>query len=278
MAKWAKAPFLAQYAYEADAQGRKYRDPFSGAVVPSVTTVLKNTPKADLMGWAAMKVAERARDRPDIVMGDPDKVVDRLRYAHTDYRNERGEVGTGVHQTIQAEFEGTWDFPDLDEEQVAMLDQWAAFVELYDAKVLLSEFTVFGDGYAGTADAIMEWADPLTGERHISLVDFKTAAGLHDEHRYQLAALAKARFWARRVDGGEAGAVRLPPKKDLPESFWVKSETPAFDSVYLLQLRADFFEFEEVRQEELPILGDVFDNYVSLWNNLERLKEMRKGD
>jgi len=74
--RWTKAPYLAKWAGEGEGQGRAYTDPTTGKDYPSVTTVLKNTPKADMMGWAALKVAEVIIDQYDRIGGDPTEVND----------------------------------------------------------------------------------------------------------------------------------------------------------------------------------------------------------
>lgn len=272
--RWARAPFLAQYAYEADGQGRTYRDPFSEEKLPSVTTVLRNTPKADLMGWAALKVAETAVERYVDLGKDPDWVMAWLPYAHTDFRNERAEIGTSVHQWIQAEHDGTWDFPPLDAEGEAMLEQWRRFVRNYNVEIILNEFSVFGDGYAGTADLLIRYTDPLDPVERVSLVDIKTSRNLWESHFYQVAGLSRGEFWARRVDSGTPDSVRLPKKADLPESFWVKEAMPEFDALHVLQIRDSFYKFEPV--EHVDENYAVFKTYVDLWYRLSDLKGAQK--
>lgn len=273
--KWARAPKLALWPGEADGQGRAYVLPGTDERFPSVTTVLRNTPKADLMGWAAMKVAERARDRPDIVMGDPDKVVDRLRYAHTDFRDERAEIGTGVHQTIQAEYEESWEFPVLDAEQRAMMANWYRFCEEYEVEILHSEFTVFGDGYAGTADAIIQYRDPITREVRLALVDFKTSKAIHDEHFMQLSALAAGRFRMLEVTEDHPEGTLRKGKTKAQNSWWIREEMPKFDEVAVLQLREDYYRFEVV--ENLDLWYGQFKCYVNLFELQAQMKERNKN-
>lgn len=274
--KWARAPFLAQWAYEADGQGRTYVNPFTGEKVPSVTTVLREEDKSDLRRWTAMKVAEKARDRVDIVLGDPDQVVSRLIGAADEFRDERAEVGTGVHQTIQADFEGSWEYPELNDEQMAMLEQWHAFVRDYRVKILLNEFSVFGDGYAGTADLLIEYTDPFDGGRRVSLTDLKTSASIWDSHRYQLAALKTATAWAERVIEPAGGSVALKKKGDLPASHWVERKNPALDAdgAHVLQLREGFYVFEPV--ENIAEHYEIFRAYLSVRQAKDRLKEAEK--
>ena len=278
--KWARAPLLAQYAYEADGQGRTYINPFTGEKVPSVTTALKQEDKSDLTRWACMKVAERARDRTDIVMGDPDRVVARLISAPNDFRDERAEIGTGVHATIQADFEESFDRPELDDEQNRMMDRWYEFVETYKVEILFNEFSVFGAGYAGTADLLIAYTDPFSGERLTSLTDIKTSAAIHDSHRYQLAALKMASLMAEQVTFEDSQAfdrvVPLKKRGQLPESYWASRPNPALnaDGAHVLQLREGFYKFEAV--ENIPGHYDIFMGYLSVRQAKDRLKEAQK--
>ena len=271
--RWSKAPKLAKWAGEGEGQGRTYVDPFTKNEYPSVTTILKNTPKEDMMGWSALKVAETIIDEYDRIGGDPDQVMTWLPYVHNRYRDERAWVDSGVHATIQAEEEQTWDFYELDEEQEQMLGQWERFKRIYKVKVLLSEFTVLGDDYMGTADALIEYTDPFTGEVKIALVDLKTSKSTWEEHHMQIAALSRASHIFREVPEGTEGAVlHLPkgrPKRD--SSWWIKEEMPAYDVAAIVHLRADFWDFIELDTE---LRYDEFMVYVGLWKIKQKIKEV----
>ena len=272
--KWSKAPKLALYPGEGDGQGRTYRDPSDGdSRWPSVTTVLKHVDK-DLSQWAATKVAERARDRPDIVLGDPDKVVQRLQYAHTDFRDERAEVGTGVHAWVQAEHEGTWDFPDLDSEQEAMTEQWNRFVRDYSVELLLVEFTVRGDGYMGTADLFARVTDPFSGEVKYTLGDIKTSRNLWDTHDMQLAALGRGNYILREVPEGTPGAHLRKGRVKAENSWWERGEMPQWDTLAKIHIREDFYDFVEV--EHVDLRYEEFQAYNQLHGIKQRIKEASK--
>lgn len=274
--KWTRAPKLVLWGAEYDGQGRAYVDPTDdNARFPSVTSILKHAPKADLMGWAAMKVAERARDRPDIVMGDPDLVVQRLQYAHTDYRDERGEVGTGVHAKIQADFEDSWDFPKLNEEQERILLQFRDFCRVYQVKILQVEFTVkISCGVMGTADAIIEYTEPLTGEVKIGLVDWKTSKKIWEEHMLQLSALAHGDYLLEEVAEGE-GFLRKGRVK-AENSWWKRAEMPKFDAVAAIHLREDFWSFEELDKRLWDVYYEKYKAYVAVEKASQAIKEALK--
>lgn len=273
--KWARAPKLALYAGEGNGQGRTYRDPTDGdSLWPSVTTILKQEDKSDLVQWAATKVAEKARDRPDIVLGDPDLVLNRLQYAHNEFRDERAEVGTGVHAFIEAEHKGTWDYPELDEEQNAMLEQWWEFCRVYKVTILRSEFTVRGEHTMGTADLLIEYTDPFSGEVLIAIVDVKTSRKLWDSHNMQLAALGAGKYILTEVEEGTEGAFLRKGRTKKENSWWVREDMPKFDVLAKLHIRADMYDFEEVEDADLHY--GVFVAYAGVAAAKQKLKEARK--
>ena len=268
-------PILAQYARENEHEGRAYKDPETGNLYPSVTTVLKNTPKADMMRWAARIVAERARDRVDIVLGDPDKVVDRLQYAPTDYRDERGWVGSGVHKLVEAEFSGIWYEPEeITPEQERIMESFEEFLNDYEVTPILTECTILGDGYLGTLDGLWKVRDIWTGQTSTCLTDVKTSKGVWPEHEYQLAALAKATHWYEQVAPGTEGALEHKHPK-LGKTYWIKHDGGLkFDEVRILHLRDTGYQWVPVVDIEENYA--VFKDYVSLWNNLKVLQAIRK--
>lgn len=290
-------PILAQWAKENEHEGRAYKDPATGIQYPSVTTVLKNTPKADMMRWAARVVAERARDRPDIVMGDPDKVVDRLQYAPTDYRNERGWIGSGVHKAVEAELMGIFHMPDdFTVEQERMMDRLGEFLDQYDVEPVAMEVTVLipcgldrnGEPMSvmGTLDGLWKVTDRWTGKSLNTLMDLKSSKGIWPEHEYQLAALSKASHWFEQVGSKDAKS-EFDPEGDhkvlvhkhpqLKNTFWIKHEGLPIDveQVRILHLREDGFAWQIVPDIEENFA--IYCDYVGLWNNLKHLKDVRSA-
>lgn len=268
-------PILAQYARENEFEGRAYRDPETGIQYPSVTTILKNSPKADLMRWAARMVAERARDRVDIVLGDPDKVVDRLQYAPSDYRDERAWVGSGVHRAVEAQMLGIWYEPEeFTPEQERIMDWFDVFLEDYRVEPVLTECTVLGHGYMGTLDGLWKVTDRWTSETFHVLLDLKTSKSLWPEHEYQLAALANATHRFEMVEEGTPGAhVHRHPK--LGKTWWLKHEgLPHFDQVRILHVTKSGYNFQVVT--DIAENYAIFQSYLGLWNNLKHLKDIRK--
>lgn len=275
--KWSKAPKLSLWSGEGDGQGRTYVDPTDGdSRWPSVTTVLKHEPK-DLSQWSATKVAEKARDFPEIVLGDPDLVVIKLQYAHNEFRDARAEVGTGVHAWQQAQHEGTWDYPDLDDEQVAMTERLEEFFEDYQVRVIWVERTIRGDGFMGTADMLAEVTDPLTGETFIVLIDIKTSRNLWETNDMQLAALGHGLYTLVEVPEGTEGAFKRKGKTKKDDSWWVRDyNDPKWDMLAKLHIREDFYELVPVDPRLIDLHYEKFLRYVDIQDIEQRKKEALK--
>lgn len=276
--KWSKAPKLALWAGENEGDGRTYVDPFTDERLPSITTVLKQADKSDLMGWAALMVAKAAVERYADLGRDPDQVMKWLPYAHNEYRDERAWVGSGVHATVEAEHKDTWDFPDLDDEQQAMMNQWYAFCKTYNVRIIHSEFTVLVPNVCmGTGDFIFEFTDPITGEVKIALGDLKTSKRIWDEHYAQLAALSAGEFMFQEVPEGTEGAALRKGKTKKDNSWWLKLPAAKFDVLAVVHLRADFYDFIEVPEEEVETHLGIFLSYANTRALKERLKGIRSG-
>lgn len=274
--KWSKAPKLSLWSGEGDGQGRTYVDPTDGdSRWPSVTTVLKHEPK-DLSQWSATKVAEKARDRPDIVLGDPDLVVQRLQYAHNEFRDERAEVGTGVHAWQQAQHEGTWDYPDLNDEQFAMTERLSEWMIEWKVRIIWVERTIRGNGFMGTADMLAEVTDPLTGETFIVLIDIKTSRNLWETNDMQLAALGHGLYTLVEVPEGTEGAFRRKGKTKKFDSWWIREEEPKWDMLAKLHIREDFYELVPVDPRLIDLHYEKFLRYVDIQDIEQRKKEAVK--
>lgn len=263
-----KAPKLARWARENEGTGRSYKDPFDEkASYPSVTTVLKLVDKSGLVGWAAMKVAEKARDRTDIVMGDPDKVVQRLQYAHNEYRDDRAWLGSRMHAYVQEDHTGGWDYPALEGEELEVLESWNQFNDAYDVEPILTEFTVYNrtDGWAGTVDGLWRITDRLTGESWTAMVDLKTSNKTWPEHHKQLAALKNGECYMQEVPEGTEGAgmvkytEEIDGKKKTLKSWWIEKPMPEFDKVQIVHVKAGHWDLIDV--ENLELHYESFMNY-----------------
>lgn len=194
-------PKLTKLALWGDAtqynEGRAYRHPVSGKQYPSVTTILKMVDKSGLAQWAADQAIKWATENPYTLLQKSESDGFRAgRYRWKDVANERAEVGTGVHETIEAEHTGSWAYPPLDPEQLLIMEEWRKFNEEHDVKPVHSEITVASEthGYMGTADGVW-WVDGK-----LMLIDIKTSKGTWPEHSYQLSALYYAEEWLVEVE------------------------------------------------------------------------------
>lgn len=262
--------------------GRAYRDPFSGEQYPSVTSVLKYEDKSALVQWAVDRAVWWCIDNWQELGAEPETAFARARRRHDDVRDERAWVGTGVHAYIEAEHTDSWDMPELNAEQLEILDWWRHFNELYEVEPLLTEFTIYNPevGYAGTADGLWRITDKLTGESWVSLVDIKTSKNIWDGHYMQLSALANGSFWLREVDKDTEGAVeqkwKNPATGKVEKSFWVKEEMPAFDKVQVLHLNLEGAELIDINN--LDVHFNKFWSYKTIWGLDQELKLRNKEE
>lgn len=247
--------------------GRGYRIPGrldaagKQLVYPSVTTVLKVVAKPAIDQWIADQTAAYAvanlsklmeRDE-EIGFGflrwhwnqsepAPDDEL-RMRYAHV--LNDAAELGTNLHEFIEAET-GNAPYPTVDSARTAqMVDAWDEWLLHHDVIAHRNEFTCVNDtwGIAGTADG--DWTitclhdDPCLGtfEPVRTLVDVKTARGTWPEHRMQVAALRNAEVVMREVEPGTPDALKHEAKKIV--DWWVEETPPTWDRVALLHIRPD---------------------------------------
>lgn len=230
---------------------------------PSVTSILKNVDKSGLTQWAVNLTAEWAAAHwMELGKGTEQSAFNRAKYRWKDYRNERASVGDGIHATIEAEHEGSWDFPELDDEQLLIMEQWRQLRQAHSITPLLSEFTVFNIwerenekvGYAGTADGYWE----IDGE--LCLVDIKTSKSTWPEHWYQLGALYLAPEWM--IQSGE--------------NTWVAEPARKIDKIAIVHLRSDHAEILYKTIEEIEDYGRVFMAYYEVHASLERLNRNNK--
>ncbi len=194
-------------------EGRGYRDPLTGQVVPSVTTVLRLLAKPGLDAWKLRQVAEAAVHHHDhlekLRLGHGDRVaVERLSQAANRIADRAAERGTAVHASAEAWAKGE-PLPELASEHEGYAQAFRSFVGDWRPSFADAEVTIWDEelGYAGTLDArvVVE----VEGRRHV--IDYKTSKAVHPEAALQLAALANApevvhphgrREPAPKVEGG----------------------------------------------------------------------------
>jgi len=174
--------------------GRAYRDPVTGRMVPSVTTVLKLLAQPELEGWKLRQVAEAAVEQHAYLgrlMGDVgfEEAVQRLAKVPDRVAAQAAWRGTLVHAYAEARAKST-EPPSLPEGLAGYCAAFESFTAERRPRFLGAEVTVWAEkaGYAGTLDA---WAT-VELEGRLMVVDWKTSKTVHPEAALQLAALANA--------------------------------------------------------------------------------------
>lgn len=261
-------PKLAGFPNENDGDGRYYTHPLTKERLPSVTSILKLVDKSALVQWSVnLAVDYCVRNVDKLLSMSVERGINAAKYRHKDVRDERAQAGTNVHEAIEAEHTGSWDVPELDAEQLRIMDRWHEFNETHDIKPYLSEFTLWNAGIsAGTADGYWEITclhDPDTDGNYcmgkeagpfLCLVDIKTSRNTWPEHMYQLAALWKS-------------PVRM---EEYEPDKWREVEAPVYEKVVIVHLREDLAELIEVL--DLEENWEAFKAYRDAWGAKEKLK------
>jgi hypothetical protein len=237
-----------------------------------VTTILEQgSSKGDaLTFWAGNITAETAMNNlPYLVSSSlrPDQrteAYDWLRRAHTRKKDERADVGTAVHQLIEAHVLGTPMPEELltNPEFAPFLSHFLRFVEEWQVEFEASEMVVGNEaeGYAGTLDyllrsplvaaALAAYFDCEVPATSVFCGDTKTGGeldikGVYPEASLQMSAYRKAKVaWLR--DG---------TKVPMPETFWAG---------VVLHLRPEGYRL-------IPAVADdaVFDAFLTVKRNAE---------
>lgn len=268
-------PELAQYAKE-DGTGRAYKHPFRTVgeadkplTSPSVTTVLNLVDKPALIQWAADRTLDWAIDNVSLLFVKDEEGAKRWgKYRWADVRDERAEVGTGIHETIESMHTGGWNYPALDDEQRRIMRQWELLNQRYTIVPHKSEFTIWHFGnvgfedYAGTGDGLWDITDNETGETWVNVViDLKTSKNTWPEHWLQLAALRRA----------EVVMVKQP------DGTWIEEELPAGDGTAIIHLREDKFSVTiETDQDLINLQYEQFMSYRRVWSYKKLVEEYSK--
>lgn len=167
-------------------KGRHYEHPTTGELVPSITNIIGVLDKPALPRWAAKLVAERAWQLRHSLdeMGEAE-AVDVLKGSPWRKSTRAADRGTSIHEYLQAAAENR-PLPVLEGEAVVYREAADTFLKAYSPVFRRTEFTVFGDGYAGTADFMAVINDRLV------IGDYKTSKDLRPEIALQLAAIRHA--------------------------------------------------------------------------------------
>lgn len=167
-------------------EGRRYLDPTTGEMVPSVTTILKAIPK-DLADWAAKQAAQWVVDNREDLDSFPDAVLFNLiATAHERTRDEASAKGDTVHNSAEAKVKG-----EDDGNSPKHMKQLDDFLRVSGFTPIRTELTLWNEneGYAGTADLL---AKDRNGR--MVLIDYKTGRSVWNEAAIQLEALARCDY------------------------------------------------------------------------------------
>lgn len=176
-------------------------------VVPSVTTILGNLNKPALPNWAAKEVARFAVENiPSWENLPPDDAIDLLKRAPYRNMSKKGDIGTAVHQAVEAWIAQPGDEPPTVDnlDLLPYISGALSYLSEHVQKILYAEATIFNRTYeyAGTTDAIVKLADG-----RLAVIDWKTSRGIYAETALQLVAYANGDFIGY-PDGTQA---TLPP-------------------------------------------------------------------
>lgn len=269
--------------------GRGYRNPFTGEVVPGVTSVLGAIEKPGILNFHIEQTAAFAVANVDALLNrteeqgfrylqyysrrlNRDKMDEISVYNYSmGVLDDLAENGNFIHSYTEAD-RNDWFTPEPEltrEDLWQMIEAYHIWQAEHTFELIATEAILFGDGYAGTAD----WFGVLDGVA--TLGDDKTSRAVYDGHEAQLAALGAADVWAKEVPEGTEGAVYY---KILPsvakhhggqvDSWWVPEEVPGFSQYGVLQIRPDdvvkgkftpaFAEFHPVDYTVIDAGWDLF--------------------
>lgn len=224
---------------------------------PSVTNVLGVLDKPALKYWAAEMAI---REMHGNSYRDVEAAVRAHKNACDRASKKRADSGTRAH-TLADRLTQDLELPSsISDEDAAYADAFLAFWSDYNPEPRAVEATLYGDGYAGTADLIAYMT--LNFSESIVVVDYKTRGErddekiarygvLYDENRLQLAALARTTHLASE---GEAG--------------WYLQEHGGIPRAAGVVLFPDgTYRIEEVT--ELDRRHDTFLGALQLWRGLK---------
>lgn len=257
--------------------GRTKPSPTTGKpiqkVYPSVTTILNQVSKEALLQWVADQTAAFAVANLNHLMMRTEEVgwgylrfywsraldieSDPLRNYYNGVKDDRAELGTNIHQHIEADL-GVAEYPGIySEETSQMLEVWDEFLEAHTIVPHHSEFTVVNDEheYAGTADADWEIGCDHAGPPCLpdsdmllrrTLIDVKSSRHTWREHGLQIGGLSMASSLMNQVPEGTEGARRAEKTERGKKivSFWSEEALPPFDEYALLHIRPDDLDSE----------------------------------
>ncbi|MFF8290465.1 hypothetical protein ACF068_14720 [Streptomyces sp. NPDC016309] len=186
-----------------------YRDPETGQKLRRVTTILgQGYPKPELVFWAAnLTAADAFATLPSLVSAslrpaEREAAYDWLRKGHIRKKDERGDIGSAVHDLVEAHVLGE-PLPEAllnDPDMAPYLENFLQFVAEWDVVFEASEMTVgnFADGWAGKLDYLFRSA-PIADRLRVPadtlfIGDTKTGGELDEKGVYPEAGLQMSAY------------------------------------------------------------------------------------
>lgn len=288
--------------------GRGYKNPFTGEVIPGVTTVLGRLSKDGLIDWHVQQTAIHAIVNVDELLARSEEAG--LRYlqyysrrlkpsdlddeectvftAANGVLSDLAELGDYMHDYVEDELNGNFPKEPWREDQAEMILAWEEFQQNHEIKVVQTEATVFGADWAGTFDAVL-WID-----EKLYLIDVKTSRAVHDSHLFQLAALGSGLSMAIEVPEGTEGAEyhKITPSigkyhGGQVDSWWIEESIPAFTNYGILRIRPNDYdhkgnfvpahcELHEVDQQLIDTGFDVFQGALKTSYAMHKFGQVKK--
>ena len=288
--------------------GRGYRNPFTGGIVPGVTSINDAIGKDGLINWHVEQTAAYCAANIDQMLNrseeegfrylqwysrrlTPAKMDEVTAYNYSmGVLSDLAETGNFIHSYTES-VRNEWPEEYPHEERLdlwQMIEAFHIWESEHTFKPVGTELTLFGDGYAGTAD----WIGELDGE--MTLGDDKTSRIIYDSHEAQLAALGATHTWAREVPEGAEGAVyyKIVPSVakhhgGQVDSWWVEEPVPAFTQYGVLQIRPDdldrngrpipaFCEFHPIDPDLIDAGWDLFQAALAARRAQKKRKDVLK--
>lgn len=244
--------------------GRGYADIFGlngGVPLMSITTALgaldkpgvRNWERQQIAAWAATHVEEIEMKEVEVryryLMAVP-KFLTPEKHDALDYGvdlwnaaeyalNEAANAGTWIHTYIEDHLLGKFPEEPIRDDHYQMVVAFHEWESQHDIEVISTERTVYGDGYAGTADLFAKIDGVVT------LVDWKSSSAVRDSHKAQLGAIGAAVTTAREVSSETPGSIKhkLQPKVAVEHgqeyAWFVEEPLPDFQQYSVVQVRPD---------------------------------------
>jgi hypothetical protein len=204
---------------------RWYRNPFDGSEVPSITTATKAAANYAIQSAAPKESAEFAVYEQDQWRHlPPTEAVTLIKNAMDRKRDKAADRGTRTHEILEAVVKNTPHVDVLGGEDIeGYVAAGRAWLEDFNPKIIACEFTVFGPGYAGTGDLLIESPIVIPGEDEAEYWDFKTSKGIYGSFALQTNAVARANYRVDKDTDGEWWQVPMPKIK-RGGAVWLKPD------------------------------------------------------